>query len=242
MNTRFYPVKKLDKIIKREIKSASTVLDIGCGIRPQTFITPIVHICAEPFDQYIKKIQEIASTTIDRNYIIIKSYWSDIIKILPEKSVDTIFILDVIEHLEKNEGERLLKETEKIAKKQIIIFTPLGFLPQKSENQKDAWGMDGGDYQEHKSGWLPEDFDNSWKIYVSKEFHFFDNNGAKYEKPYGAFYAIKTKTNKEALTNKLIKKYFIANNFLVSTPFNAYRKYKSWQIKLMRKIYGKIKT
>ncbi|MFA6513916.1 MAG: class I SAM-dependent methyltransferase [Patescibacteria group bacterium] len=241
MNINFYSRKKLDKIINRKIKKTNVILDIGCGIRPQNFITPIVHICAEPFEQYVKTLQKIASETTNRNYVIMQSGWQDVIKILPEESVDTIFILDVIEHLDKNEGERLLKETEKIAKKQIIIFTPLGFLPQKSENKKDAWGMDGGDWQEHKSGWLPEDFDDSWDIHALKEYHFFDSAGIKYEKPYGAFYAIKTKKEKQTLKNKIIKKYFLLHNIVISRPITAYDKYKSWPMKLYKKVYGRKK-
>ncbi|NCC70536.1 class I SAM-dependent methyltransferase [bacterium] len=226
MNIKLYKAKKLEKIIKRKVLKTNIILDIGCGIRPQNFITPIIHICAEPFEQYIKKLQELSESTIDRSYLIIKSSWEDIIKIMPENSVDTIFLLDVIEHINKNKGKNLLKETEKIARKQIIIFTPLGFLPQVSNNGKDAWGMDGGKWQEHKSGWVPEDFDNSWEIYASKEYHFFDHSGNKYQNPYGAFYAIKTKKFKESLINKIIKKCFLINNFLISKPVLIINNYK----------------
>jgi hypothetical protein len=238
MSIQFCDKEKLEKIVKGKIKNTSTVLDIGCGIRPQTFITPIVHICAEPFEQYAEKIQEISNKCIDRNYIIIKSTWEETIKLIPENSVDSIFILDVIEHIEKSAGEKLLKATEKIAKKQIIIFTPLGFLPQENAGKKDAWGLDGGDWQEHKSGWLPDDFDSSWEIYASKEYHCFDNNGIKYEKPYGAFYAIKTKKEKQSLLNKITKKCLLFNNIIITTPSSMYNKYQILKQKALKRLYG----
>ena len=102
--------------------------------------------------------------------------------------------MDVIEHLEKSEALDLLKRlkrTEALARKQIVLFTPLGFLPQEDLDGKDAWGLDGGAWQEHKSGWSPEDFDGSWRIYASKVFHTVDCFGRAFETPYGAMWAVK---------------------------------------------------
>jgi hypothetical protein len=237
MNVHFYNREKLDKIIKTKIKSTNTILDIGCGIRPQPFINPIVHICAEPFEQYVEQLQEIAKNNLDRNYIIIKSTWDGIIELLPENSVDTIFILDVIEHIEKEKGEKLLKATEKIAKKQIVIFTPLGFLPQENSGKKDGWGLDGGDWQSHKSGWLPSDFDDSWKIYASEEYHYADNDGISFEKPYGAFYAIKTKKEKQNTLSLVTKKCLLLNNYLISRPFLIHDKFKRLFLKVKKTLW-----
>jgi hypothetical protein len=72
--------------------------------------------------------------------------------------------VDIIEHLEKDEGMKLLKCTENIARSQVVIFTPYGILPQSHPDGKDAWGLNGCDWQQHKSGWLPEDFDSSYEI------------------------------------------------------------------------------
>lgn len=180
----------LFKMAKKQINPAGIVLDIGCGIRPQNLIKPIVHICCEPFDQYVKALNEKIENSHDRSYVIIKAAWSDAVHLFPKKSVDTVFLLDVIEHLEKREARILLKETIEIAKKQVVLFTPLGFFPQSHSDGKDAWGLNGGAWQEHKSGWGPEDFDDSWNIYAAKEFHFKDYKGEFFERPYGAFFAI----------------------------------------------------
>lgn len=175
----------------KALKKVRIVLDIGCGIQPQRYLTPKVHICCEPFQQYIDHLQKKLPTEGSTSFVVIKSTWEQIINLLPPKSIDTIFLNDVIEHLEKDKALELLKATESIARVQIAIFTPLGFMPQYHQNGKDAWGLDGGSWQEHKSGWLPSDFDNTWEIYVSKEYHYADSSGNVLEKPYGALWAIK---------------------------------------------------
>jgi hypothetical protein len=176
----------IDKLQKPEV-----VLDIGCGIMPQKFVRPLVHICCEPFNQYVEHLQKKVAMEYDRSYVIVNATWSEAISIFPPKSVDSVFLVDVVEHLEKGEALDLLARTEKLARKQIVIFTPLGFLPQENLNDKDAWGLDGGSWQEHKSGWSPEDFDDSWSIYASQIFHTSDIYGRAFETPYGAMWAIK---------------------------------------------------
>jgi len=44
-----------------------------------------------------------------------------------QKSFDTVLCMEVIEHLEKEEAIRLIEDMEKIARKKIIITTPVGF-------------------------------------------------------------------------------------------------------------------
>ena len=179
------------------LRNADIILDIGCGIMPQTYITPKVHICCEPYTKYLNVLQERIREETDKDYILLKLTWEDVTKIMPPKSVDTIFLLDVIEHVEKERGLQLLRETEKIARQQIVIFTPLGFMPQEHFDGKDGWNLNGGAWQEHKSGWLPEDFDDTWMIYACKDYHEHDNKGNLLDKPFGAFWAIKEATKQD---------------------------------------------
>jgi len=62
-----------------------------------------------------------------------------------ENKFDVCVAFDVIEHLTKKDGLKLLADMEKMATKRVIIFTPNGFLPQH--------GFEAGDFQEHLSGW-----------------------------------------------------------------------------------------
>jgi hypothetical protein len=65
-------------------------------------------------------------------------------ELFPNRRFDACVALDVIEHLVKADGFRMLEEMERLASRRVIIFTPNGFVPQKSKN---------GDLQEHLSGW-----------------------------------------------------------------------------------------
>lgn len=65
-----------------------------------------------------------------------------------DRSFDLVFALDVIEHLEKPDGGRMLSEMERVARRRVLIFTPNGFYPQESD---DPW-------QVHRSGWTHADF------------------------------------------------------------------------------------
>jgi hypothetical protein len=66
------------------------------------------------------------------------------------KSFDAVLLLDTIEHLEKKEGNTLIRRAESWATKKLIVSTPNGFL------WEDAF--DGNPYQVHKSGWTVDDF------------------------------------------------------------------------------------
>jgi hypothetical protein len=178
--------------VMAKLESVDVVLDIGCGIMPQPYVRPSVHICCEPFDQYVEHLQNKIKYDLDRTYVVLKATWEEAIRFFPCKSVDTVFLVDVIEHLEKAESIRLLKATEGIARSQVAVFTPLGFLPQCHTDGKDAWGLNGARWQEHKSGWYPEDFDDSWEIFASMVFHATDNMGKAFHTPFGAMWAVKS--------------------------------------------------
>lgn len=196
-------VKKNELMAKamQAMRPAETLLDIGCGIVPQDYIRPQVHICCEPYAEYVAHLQKRISDmdTKDRSYVVLNMGWGDAVRYFPEKSVDTVILADVIEHLEKEEGRKLLQATERIARQQVIVFTPLGFMPQHHGDGKDGWGLSGGDWQEHKSGWMPEDFQgDDWQFIAAQEFHLEDSLGAPLEKPYGAFWAIKSSPESNA--------------------------------------------
>jgi hypothetical protein len=191
-----------DQLIAEAVKKLNTpniVLDVGCGIRPQSMTNAFVHICIDAHKQYLdilnEKLPRRRSLTGIFQYIFLNKTVEFIIDRFPRKSVDTIFLLDVIEHLDKEQGLKLIDAFKAIARHQILIFTPLGFIPQEHPDGKDAWGLDGGKWQEHRSGWTPDDFDNSWEFIVCTNFHTSDNLGNKHVQEVGAFYAIKTMGN-----------------------------------------------
>jgi hypothetical protein len=65
-----------------------------------------------------------------------------------EMAFDTVLLLQVIEHLSKECGLQALNECERVGS-QVLITTPVGFLPQRP--------YDNNPYQTHVSGWTPKE-------------------------------------------------------------------------------------
>jgi hypothetical protein len=199
-------MKKILEIKKEEfiekaislIEPSNILLDIGCGIVPHDYIHHNVYIACEPFKEYVNVLKNNRKKLtqpiyLDSCFIIINEDWQSFLDKYEDYAVDTVYLIDVIEHLPKEQGMELLKRTEKIAKNQIVIFTPLEHIEQKClDGNKDAWGLNGAEWQEHKSVWTPDDFDgDEWSFVVCKDYHQCNNIGEKLKKPVGAFWAIK---------------------------------------------------
>ncbi len=193
MNIIKVKADKLFDVTSTRFEQVDVLLDIGSGIRPQQLVRAMTHICCEPCMQYVEKLKTITEDSSDRSYVIIHADWRTITKLLPTASVDTVILADVIEHLDKDEAYKLLQDTIRLARRQVAVFTPLGFMPQFHGDGKDAWGLDGGEWQEHKSGWVPEEFGEEWDVFLAEEFHTTDNLGKPLEKPFGAMWALLTK-------------------------------------------------
>ena len=72
------------------------------------------------------------------------------------RSVDCMFCVELIEHLPKSDGMTFLEDAERIARKQVIVTTPVGYV--------EAHGSRSSLLQ-HVSGWQPEEFrDRGYKV------------------------------------------------------------------------------
>lgn len=134
--------------IERHFSGYESILDVGCGSA-----SPLRHFRRRParklvgIDGFQPSIDRSKAAGIHDEYIL-----HDILRmseIIPDKSYDAVCALDLIEHVEKDVGIRLLADLERIARKRVLIVTPKGFLPQAE--------FDGNAYQKHVSGWEPEE-------------------------------------------------------------------------------------
>ena len=73
----------------------------------------------------------------------------DIGRVFSERSFDAVLASDLIEHLPKADGNRLIEMMEGIAAKRVIIFTPNGFVPQNADDHNQQ--------QVHLSGWTADE-------------------------------------------------------------------------------------
>lgn len=190
-NKNYYSdVQSLLDAMEAVVCETDTVLDVGCGIVPMNYFRPKLHIMVEPWDEYSNILRQRHAD--DKSVLILKLDALEALIALHDKSIDSVFLLDVIEHLEKEAGMKVVAEIERVARRQAVIFTPLGFMPQHLEaDESDAWGLSGGKMQEHKSGWLPEDFGTQWEFHICEKYHLKDFRGEFLDKPYGAFFAVR---------------------------------------------------
>jgi 2-polyprenyl-3-methyl-5-hydroxy-6-metoxy-1,4-benzoquinol methylase len=148
------PFTSLNTVWRSLDKNGGNILDIGCGEgRPISFINRHRDFCAVGVDIFEPCLKQCQESNI---------YWAliraDVTKLpFKAKSFDIVLAMEVLEHLEKEAGQELLKAMEKIARKQIIISTPVGRYYQ------DALG--GNPHQEHKAFWHPAELrDLGYKV------------------------------------------------------------------------------
>jgi len=153
-----------------------SVLDIGCGIGStlRGFCCPI-RIGIDVHRPYLERAKE------DGQYVLLNLPAERLSEVLLAKSVDSVTLIDVIEHFEKKVGYEVLRQAEKIANRKVIIFTPRGYFKQK---EFDHYGLGGEKYQRHRSGWEIEDFEQlGYNITLFKGFH--DAENAAFREAYG---------------------------------------------------------
>jgi len=130
----------LNFLLRRELKDCETVLDLGCGpFSPIQYCKNIKYsVGVEAFRPYWEQSKK---RKIHTQYLNKKIEELD----FPPKSFDAVLMIEVLEHLPKEAGEKMLKKAEKWAKKKVIVSSPNGFIPQKE--------VDDNPYQKHLSGW-----------------------------------------------------------------------------------------
>jgi len=132
--------------LKREIQPTDTVLDLGCGYNsPIQYCTTSFRTGVELFPPYLEESRKKA---IHTKYIN-----ADVSKIeFDPKSFDVVLASEILEHITKEDGYKLINKMAKWAKKKIILTTPNGYLSQGS--------YDDNLLQEHLSGWNVADLKN----------------------------------------------------------------------------------
>lgn len=126
--------------LKKELQDCESVLDLGCG--PSS---PLQHcknikysVGVEVFEPYI---EEAKKKQIHNKYLNKKI--NELV--LKERSFDAVILIEVLEHLPREDGEQILRKAENWARKKVIVSTPNGFIHQIE--------LDNNPSQKHLSGW-----------------------------------------------------------------------------------------
>jgi len=69
---------------------------------------------------------------------------------IQDNNYDLSIAQQVIEHLDKEHGKKLLREMERVTKQRVIICTPHGYT--------ESGPLDDNEHNNHLSGWYPYDF------------------------------------------------------------------------------------
>jgi len=146
-NRSFLGKNKLTNLIDQELKDDWTILDVGCGkCSPLEKINRKVYKTG--LDFYKPYIEESSKKHIHDNYII-----GDVRELpFKDKSFNCAISIEVIEHLKKDDGLKMIKEMERVAKDKIILTTPNGFLPTYA-------GPNDNPEESHISGWTCEELE-----------------------------------------------------------------------------------
>jgi len=153
--------------LKGTIGDCKTLVDFGCGYPSpiQSFSSRLHTVGIDLFEPDIEKSR---AEKIHNEYRLL-----DVIKAgehFSPNSFECALASDLIEHLTKEDGKKLIAVMESVASRRVIIFTPNGFVPQPAH--------DGNPWQEHKSGWSADEMEklgyrvigmNGWKP-LRKEF------------------------------------------------------------------------
>ncbi|MDR3602253.1 MAG: class I SAM-dependent methyltransferase [Desulfosporosinus sp.] len=156
--------------------NSSTVLDVGCGVGVtlKEFCCPI-KIGVDAHRPYLENANS------GEQFIKLNFKAERISELFLPNSLDSVTLIDVIEHFEKGIALDVLRQVENIAAKKVIVFTPRGFFQQIDV---DHYGLGGESYQRHRSGWEVEDFQNlGYNIVIFSKFH--DQNNQAFLQVYG---------------------------------------------------------
>jgi hypothetical protein len=170
--------------VQEKLQKVNNLIDLGAGVRPFRLVPKTSHIIVEPFEPYLKFLQERES---GRNVVLVQDQALSFLQKQASNSVDLIVAIDLIEHLTKTDGEQLILEMKRVCKNQYLVITPLGFAPQHvGLDDDEGWGFKGNTLQTHISGWLPSDF-SECEVIVAPEYTYSSehkgNIAAIYTKP-----------------------------------------------------------
>jgi hypothetical protein len=129
--------------LERAVGSPDSLLDVGCGGN-----SPLGRFTTRPrrsvgIDLFLPWLDESREKHIHDEYLALNVL--EIESRFGWNAFDVLLCCDLLEHLDKADGEELLVQMERVARERVVVLTPNGFLAQEA-----TWG---NPYQVHRSGW-----------------------------------------------------------------------------------------
>ena len=153
--------------LKDEVGFGS-LLDIGCGEN-----SPIKYVVERGYsvglDTFKPSILKSKRAKLHDDYVLASvSHLC-----FKPKSFQTAVLVEVLEHLSKSDGYKIIDQIEDLAKNRVLVSTPNGFLKQQE--------IEGNVNQKHLSGWTVIELENlGFNVYGMNGFRFFLKEQAGY--------------------------------------------------------------
>lgn len=132
---------------RKALEGSNKVLEVGCGKSPNMKWLGIQN--STGIDGYAPYLEEARRENLHAELVLGDA--RELERYFKPGQFDTVVALDLIEHLTKEDGLRMMRSMETIASRKVVFFTPSGFLPQHSYENNDL--------QEHLSGWEAEEME-----------------------------------------------------------------------------------
>ena len=131
-------VPNLRYALERELEGCRIILDLGCGPRPAArLIFPRATLVG--VDAFRPNLLEATKARMVDHALL-----ADVSRPpFKDDRFDAVLALDVIEHIPKEAGFRLIASMRSLARKRVVLLTPNGYVPQESSNPLNR----------HVSGW-----------------------------------------------------------------------------------------
>jgi SAM-dependent methyltransferase len=140
-------MSEYQRALRQSCVGCRTLLDVGCGEDSPLAGAARRMERSVGLDAFEPAISASRARKIHDDYVL-----GDVRKLgdlFEPASFDCVAAIDLIEHLDKAEGEALLEAMERIARRRVVVFTPNGFLPQEPYGDNE--------FQRHRSGWEPDE-------------------------------------------------------------------------------------
>ncbi|MHB1527475.1 MAG: class I SAM-dependent methyltransferase [Candidatus Dormibacteria bacterium] len=129
----------LASLLQRELAGMGSILDLGCGESSPVRHMPGSYLVGVDGDH---RTVQLAAERGTHDEVV----EGDLRSItFPAKSFDAVVLVEVIEHMSHEEGERLLEQALTWSRVKVVVTTPNGFWPQGA--------LDGNLLQVHRCGW-----------------------------------------------------------------------------------------
>jgi len=130
------------------IKNVTSVLDLGCsnGSMGRVLKLHDPDLIVVGVDVHVPYLKRIKRGGLYEECIAAEASH------LPfkDRSFESVLCIEMIEHMRKDDVKELLAQIEKIARKQIVISTPVGNPPEGGSKDRNV-------FQFHKSEWTPDE-------------------------------------------------------------------------------------